>query len=406
MTAADPSFAAGEALHRAVDWLLEDSAGDGLLPEALPETGLGESAALDALAPQVLGQAAQLDAVHALAHMDPPTPWITWATTLWNARLNQNLLHAETSPFSSRAEEVVLSWLAPFFGMAGGHFCSGSSLANLTALWAARDAGRVRDIVASAAAHLSVEKAARILGLPLRRVPVRPDGSLSADALGDLSSSCLVLTAGTTVSGAVDPLHLAGSARWTHVDAAWAGPLRLSERHAGRLAGIENADSVSVSAHKWFFQPKDSALVLCRDADRFNAAIGFGSGYLRTPNIGVQGSRGAAAIPLLATLLAWGRSGMAQRIERCMAMAETLADRLQADNRFELLCRPQTGINVFRSGGLETAALLDRLPAGMLSSARIEGALWLRSVAANPLADIERILQALDAAIARQPGDS
>ena len=336
----------------------------------------------------------------------PPTPWITWATSLWNARLNQNLLHAETSPFAGRAEAAVVSWLAPFFGMAGGHFCSGSTLATLTALWAARDAGGVRDVVASAAAHLSVAKAARLLRLPLRTVPVQPDGSLATDTLGDLSASCLVLTAGTTVTGAIDPLHLAGNARWTHVDAAWAGPLRLSERHAGRLAGIENADSVSVSAHKWLFQPKDSALVLCRDVERFNAAIGFGSGYLQAPNVGVQGSRAAAAIPLLATLLAWGRGGMAERIERCMAMAETLADRLESGGQFDLLSRPQTGINVFRPKNLQPETLLERLPAGMLSVTRIDDALWLRSVAANPLADIEAILRLLDSAVAEQPHGS
>ena len=116
-------------------------------------------------------------------------------------------------------------------------------------------------------------------------------GRLQANALGDLKRACLVLTAGTTSVGAVDPLNVIGQAAWTHVDAAWAGPLRLSERHAEVLAGIERADSVAVSAHKWLFQPKESALILFREASRANDAISFGSAYLSTPNVGLLGSR-------------------------------------------------------------------------------------------------------------------
>jgi hypothetical protein len=73
----------------------------------------------------------ELDAGEAMAHMDPPTPWITWAVALWNARLNQNLLHPATAPFAREAEACVVEWLAPFFGMNGGHMTAGSSLANL-----------------------------------------------------------------------------------------------------------------------------------------------------------------------------------------------------------------------------------------------------------------------------------
>jgi len=146
------------------------------------------------------------------------------------------------------------------------------------------------------------------------------------DKIGDISNACLVLTAGTTATGVIDPLTLAAQAKWTHVDAAWAGPLRLSPTHAHLLNGIDKADSIAVSAHKWFFQPKDSALIMFRETEQSNPAISLGGGYLTAPNVGVQGSRGAAAIPSLATLIAWGREGIVNRIDRVMLMASKLAN--------------------------------------------------------------------------------
>ena len=82
------------------------------LPTELPEVGLGGRATLDVLAPSVLGKATALGDVIALAHMDPPTPWITWATTLWNASVNQNLLHPATAPVAREIEQRVVEWIA------------------------------------------------------------------------------------------------------------------------------------------------------------------------------------------------------------------------------------------------------------------------------------------------------
>jgi len=150
-----------------------------------------------------------------------------------------------------------------------------------------------------------------------------------------------VLTAGTTNRGVIDPLKPCDAA-WTHVDAPWAGPLVFT-RYAHRLAGIEQADSVAISAHKWLFQPKDSAVVLFADAQAQDR-VSFGGAYLAVPNVGVQGSRGAAALPLFATLLAWGRSGLAARIEAQMALSEALAARLGADPRAMLLQQPESAV--------------------------------------------------------------
>ncbi|VAW90186.1 Aromatic-L-amino-acid decarboxylase [hydrothermal vent metagenome] len=399
MTTEDKSFILNVGLHHAVDLLRHPPSTQDELPDSFLEHGIGELETLNLLAPHVLGGATYLDSSNALAHMDPPTPWITWATTLWNARLNQNLLHPATAPFAIKAEKKVIDWLAPVFGMNGGHMCSGSTVANLTALWAARDAKKIDKIVASKAAHISIEKAAKILGLPYEQISTNSEGQIDSNKLGDISTACLVLTAGTTATGVIDSLELVGQAKWTHVDAAWAGPLRLSPDHADLLDGIEKADSVAVSAHKWFYQPKDSALIMFRQPEIANPAISFGGGYLAAPNIGVQGSRGASAIPLLATMIAWGRKGITERIDHAMSMATMLATELSKDDSFSLWAMPKTGVTVFRPLTMSTEEFYQRLPEGMLSTCVLDDKKWLRSVAANPLADIDIILSAIKEAI-------
>ena len=265
----------------------------------------------------------------------------------------------------------------------------GSTVANLTALWAAREVAGVRRVVASETAHLSVAKAAHLLAMDFEALPVDGSGRMRVPAGGVGGDAALVATAGTTGRGAIDPLARAG-ARWLHVDAAWAGPLRLT-RHAGRLDGVELADSVAVSAHKWLYQPKDSALALFRDPGAQDA-IAFGASYLATPNVGVQGSRGAAAVPLLATLVAWGRTGLAERIEANVALADALADRLAGDPRTVLLERPESAVLNWRPADrrADVDALVRRL--GPTSSrTAVDGETWVRQVAANPHADLDAV---------------
>lgn len=403
----DPDFVLDRAaLDRAVELMASGAlgAGDPLpLPASLPQNGMGGRAALERLAPIVLRGAARLGDATAMAHMDPPTPWITWATTFWNASLNQNLLHPATAPVARDMEARVVDWLAPYFGMDGGHMVPGSTIANLTALWAARERAGVEEVAFAETAHLSIAKAAHILGLRTRPLSCDRLGALQIDALpDDLDRAALVLTAGTTSTGAIDTLSLIGRAGWTHIDAAWAGPLRLSNVHAHRLAGIEHADSVAISAHKWLFQPKESALVLFRDSARAHESISSRGAYLAAPNVGLLGSHGAVAVPLLAMLLAWGREGLAERIDRCMTVADQLAAFIDADDRLELLSKPQTGIVVWRPKSADQAEnLLAALPPGSTSITALADGKWLRNVAANPGVDLNLFQTAISGALER-----
>ncbi len=366
-----------------------------MMPTALPSAGMGEAAALGLVGDVLLDGAAQIQHPGFFAHMDPPTPWVTWITAMWTAALNQNLLHDDTGAATRAVEDRVVRWLAPFFGMAGGHLTPGSTVANLTALWAAREVAGVRRVVASEHAHVSVAKAAAILGLSYETVATDHGHRLDERALGRLADTALVLTAGSTATGAIDPLGAGRDAAWRHVDAAWAGPLRLTDRHRALLDGIESADSVAVSAHKWLFQPKESALVMFADADRAHAALSYGSGYLARPNVGLLGSHGAAAaVGLAATLLAWGRQGVAARIDAEMVRARQLAELVAGNDAFTLWGAPSAGIVVWRPTHDDPRAVRDRMRNAFVSLTEIDGEQWFRSVAANPNADPNLVLSA------------
>jgi L-2,4-diaminobutyrate decarboxylase len=363
-------------------------------PVSFPMSGQPDEAVFNWFKGQIDSKSAALGAKTAFAHMDPPTPEIAARLVGLNAQFNQNLLHPDLSPFATAAERRVIDWLAPAFGMAAGHMCGGSTLANLTALWCAREAGAKR-VLASSDSHISIAKSAHILGMSFTPVPATPLGQLDRSHLPDATDAAVVLTAGTTGRGVIDDLTPL-NATWIHVDAAWAGPL-IFTRYADRLAGIEHANSVAISAHKWLYQPKDSALILFADPAA-HEAVSFGGDYLATPNVGVQGSRGAAAIPLLATLLAWGQTGLAARIEKSMADAEALANHLAQDNRTDLKLYPETGVLNWRPTARRVDDVLAQL-GNTSSQTKIDGAVWLRQVAANPHADIATIWARISAAV-------
>ena len=127
----------------------------------------------------------------------------------------------------------------------------------------------------------------------------------------------------------------------------------------------------------------------------------MGGDYLTQPNVGVQGSRGAAAIPLFATLLAWGKSGLAKRVEHCLDQAALVADWVSAQPKLRLLCEPVSGVVVWKAkgGDTDTLHLLDRLDSGVASRLTLRGETWVRQVAANPLLNSQSVINAIEQAL-------
>jgi len=149
------------------------------------------------------------------------------------------------------------------------------------------------------------------------------------------------------------------------------------------------------------FQPKESALVLFREIDALDS-VTFEGAYLAAPNVGLLSSHDAAASTLLATLLAWGRRGIEKRIDQCMRTAERLADLVVASPDFELYAPPTTGVVLWRPIREDAVRLRERLRNAYVSIAYVGQERWLRSVAANPMADPHAVFHAAEAALYRK----
>lgn len=124
-------------------------------------------------------------------------------------------------------------------------------------------------------------------------------------------------------------------------------------------------------------------------------AISFGGTYLAAPNVGVQGSRGAAGVALLGTLLAWGVGGLAERIERSVGLSDQLAGRLDADPRAELKQPPETAVLNWRPQNRSANDVIAEL-GNVASHTTIDGGPWVRHVAANMRADLEAVWSRID----------
>lgn len=213
---------------------------------------------------------------------------------------------AESSPGAVALEAGVLRWLCELFGLpddAQAVLLSGGSMANLTALVAAREHHAPGEphratVYVGEQAHASVRKAARTIGILPEHVRVCPSvGGVRLDAAtlrvlikqdrhDGLVPTAVVAAAGTTNTGAVDELDaLADLAAdlgvWLHVDAAYGGFFRLTERGRHRLAGIERADSITLDPHKSLFLPFGTGALVVRDRRTLQDAFGEDADYLR-----------------------------------------------------------------------------------------------------------------------------
>jgi glutamate/tyrosine decarboxylase-like PLP-dependent enzyme len=280
--------------------------------------------------------------------------------TAWD----QNGVRHDLSPGTAVIEDVALRWVVEALGLpagTAGGFVTGATVANFTALAAARHALLARtgwnvearglfgapeiSVVVGAEAHVSLFKALAMLGLGRERVvvvPVDGQGRLRADALPRLSPATIVcLQAGNVNTGAFDPAaEVVPRAReagaWVHVDGAFGLWARAAPPRAALAAGLEGADSWATDAHKWLNVPYDSGLALVRDGAALRAAMGVTAAYLPqaarrdpadyTPEL----SRRARGVEVWAALRALGRTGLAALVEQSCRHARRFAEGLAA----------------------------------------------------------------------------
>jgi aromatic-L-amino-acid decarboxylase len=320
------------------------------------------------------------------------------------AGLNQVGILWRTSPVLQELEEVTLDWLRQLLGLPGdfvGHIEDTASVATLAALAAARSAapGR-RTVVASEQAHSSVDKAARILELELRKVPVDEVHALRPQLL-DLDGACAVVaTIGTTASASIDPVPEIAAAcepagTWLHVDAAYAGAAAVCPELRPLFAGWERADSVVVNPHKWLATPMDCSALWTRRPDAFRDAFSLVPEYLRVSEevvslneMSVPLGRRFRALKLWAVLRCFGRDGLQAMIREHVRLAETFERWVEEEPGWEV-CAPRLfSLVCFRrqASDEENERLLERVNASgkvFLSHARLDDRFVLRLAIGN-----------------------
>jgi glutamate/tyrosine decarboxylase-like PLP-dependent enzyme len=293
---------------------------------------------------------------------------------------------------------MVIAWLGTLIGYdkhARGLLTSGGSMANLIALLVAHrrrsgsetarkglwNSGPPMTVYASAEVHMSIAKAADILGFGRDHVrSIACDNRMRMDVLDlrgriqeDLSKGfrpfCLVASAGTVNTGAVDPLvDVAAVARefdvWFHVDGAYGAPGILDPRKKYLFAGIDQADSVSLDPHKWLYVPVDAGCLLFRDDASVKAAFNTeDADYIKIHGLaddetfaywdyGVELSRRFRALKVWLTLRYYGVRRIAEAISEDIALAEYLGEVVCQAEDFELLAPVELSICCFRYVGV------------------------------------------------------
>jgi aromatic-L-amino-acid/L-tryptophan decarboxylase len=342
------------------------------------------------------------------------------------AALNVNAMVWATSPAATELEELALDWLRQLIGLPEGlhgHIEDTASTATIVALAAARDLRPDGAVLTSEQANFSVEKAARLVGLECRSLPVDAEFRLRPDALAAEieGAAAVVATVGTTSTTSVDPVpeiadlcEQAGA--WLHVDAAYAGSAAVCEEFRWALAGADRADSIVVNPHKWLFTPFDCSALWTRRPDALFRAFSADPEYIPEPASGVIDlkdygpalGRRFRALKLWAVLRTYGREGLQELIREHVRLARLFASWIEADSDWEVVAPYPFSVVCFRRRGedAENEALHQKVNGTgevFLSHTRLNGRYVLRLAVGNlrtTEADVERAWELLREAAA------
>jgi aromatic-L-amino-acid decarboxylase len=327
--------------------------------------------------------------------------------------LNQNVTAWRSGPAAVTIERAVVRGLAEAIGCGGfsGSLCGGGSSANLMGLAIAREAKAPANeagaapagIYASSEVHMSIPKAMAVLGLGrtnLRLIPVdesfrmRPDAlrqTIERDKREGTRAIAVVATAGTVNTGAIDPLHeIAQIARehslWFHIDGAYGALAALAMPE--RFAGLNEADSLSLDAHKWLYQPVDCGCLLYRDAAAARRAFSHTGDYAKSLTADpIEGfaffeesmelSRRFRALKLWLSLRYHGLKAFRESVAEDIRLAQHLAARIKAEQSLELLAIGELSAVCFRVRGRGYAANEDVYNAKVLKRITEHGRVYL-----------------------------
>jgi aromatic-L-amino-acid/L-tryptophan decarboxylase len=412
--------------------------------QPLPEEALGDGVLADLAAV----------AAHARASTGRLFPYVVGSGEpvaalgdLFASVLNQNVTAWRSAPSAVTVERTVVGWLAQAIGCQGfsGNLTSGGSLANLMALAMAREAllpandegAQAGVVYASEEVHMSIPKALALLGIGrsnLRLIQTDDRFRMDEKALGEAIAAdrrtdrpqiAVVASAGTITTGAVDPLSsLAdiahGNDLWLHVDGAYGAPAAMADPE--RFNGLAQADSISLDAHKWLYQPLDCSLLLYRNAAVARKTFAYTGDYAKTlsddPVEGfaffeesIELSRRFRALKLWLSLRYHGIAAFRAAIAENLRQAQLLAGLIDNEPSLELLAPVELSAVCFRwkndsEDKLDgrNAEILQRINARghvAISNATIRGQFGLRACIVNHLTtddDVAAIVQEVLAA--------
>jgi aromatic-L-amino-acid decarboxylase len=278
---------------------------------------------------------------------------------------------------ATEIEDQAVRWAAEFLGFpaAAGAFTSGGTVSNMTALAAAREraipgsrrtgiAGGTATIYCSSEAHYSIERAAEMLGigsdnvrsLPIdgdrRLVPAAVAEAIRADRAAGRVPVAVIATAGTTLTGAVDPIGpladvCEAEGVWLHVDGAYGVPAATAPSAAHLFVGLDRADSVTLDAHKWLFLPKACGVLLVRRREDLFDAFSHNESYIpherstgHMVDITLEYSRPFRALKLWLAFRAHGAEAFREAVENNLRQARLLYELVLANDALEPLCGP------------------------------------------------------------------
>ena len=355
------------------------------------------------------------------------------------AALNNNAMVWRSGPAATELEALVCDWLRQMIGLPEGfegHIEDTASLSSITALAAARHratGGEVREkglralpqmrIYCSAEAHMSIDRAAILLGLGQEgcrkieadeRYRMRPEAlerAIAEDRAAGIMPIAIVATVGTTSTTSIDPVgaiaDIAGREKiWLHVDAAYGGSMAVSPRHRDILDGADRADSIVINPHKWLFVPMDCSVLLCSDMPAIRETLSLVPPYLMTPedkiarhlmDYGPALGRRFRSLKLWFAMRWYGHDGMAALIEKHVELANEFARWIEAEPHWEVVAPHPMSLVLFRYrpegvGDVQAVneQILDRLNAigrSMISQTVVnhpDGGIWaLRCAVGN-----------------------
>jgi len=422
------------------------------IDEPLPLEGVDFGVLMDSVR-DVLSQYSRHSAhPRMFGYVASPGTAVTAVSHMIAAAMNVNVTAWRSAPSAADLERLIIDWLKEMLGYppeAGGLLLSGGSMANFAGLAAARSTKAGVDVVREGMAavgrrmcvyvygesHYSVAKAAGMLGIGEANVrSVRTDDCLHID-LDDLERLvdadraaghlpiCVVANAGTTATGAFDPLmEVADFARrndlWMHVDAAYGGFAALAPSARHLFAGIERADSIALDPHKWLYAPVGCGCVLYKDPAAARAAFAHGADYTRTIGLkddeafafwdyGPELTRPFRALDLWMLIKFVGTERLGAAIAENIACAKYFAELVSESDDFEMLAPVELSVFCFRhvpkgfAGDLDAynerlLVAVQRAGSTYLSNARVGGKFALRGCVLNyrtTRGDMARVLE-------------